>query len=123
MASVKCPQCGLVNWNTASACERCGNEIASGVSQVESLVDDASAGVDTGRWSNVSAINREREEIVAEPPRTPERAASLAIPQQRQYTYKMVQIAPSLIVNANQHTGQEAANYLESIVNQWASAG
>jgi len=30
MASVKCPECGLVNWRTAANCKRCGLAIAGG---------------------------------------------------------------------------------------------
>lgn len=41
----------------------------------------------------------------------------------RDYTYKMVQMAPSLVVQAGQQQGQEAANHLEELVNQWAAAG
>jgi len=41
----------------------------------------------------------------------------------RNYVYKMIQIAPSLIINAKQEQGQEAANHLEGVVNQWAAAG
>ena len=29
MSSVKCPQCGLVNWSTAPECKRCGALIAT----------------------------------------------------------------------------------------------
>lgn len=58
-----------------------------------------------------------------EPPRPLDLAAPQPQRRQGRYTYKMLQIAPSLIVNASQHQGQEAANYLESIVNQWAAAG
>lgn len=43
--------------------------------------------------------------------------------QPRPYRYKMIQIAPALIVQAHQEQGQEAANHLEGIVNQWAAAG
>lgn len=43
--------------------------------------------------------------------------------QERQYAYKMVQIAPSLIVNARDVRGQEAATYLEGVVNEWSAAG
>ena len=39
------------------------------------------------------------------------------------YTYKMVQIAPSLVVSAQHQQGQEAAYHLEALVNQWAAAG
>lgn len=41
----------------------------------------------------------------------------------RNYVYKMIQVAPSLIVQSHQEQGQEAANYLEQIVNQWAATG
>jgi len=41
----------------------------------------------------------------------------------RDYTYKMVQIAPSLVVKAGQQQGQEAAQHLETLVNQWATLG
>lgn len=30
MTSVKCPQCGLVNWSTAANCKRCGLAVANG---------------------------------------------------------------------------------------------
>ena len=30
MTSVKCPQCGLVNWSTAANCKRCGLAVADG---------------------------------------------------------------------------------------------
>jgi hypothetical protein len=29
MTSVKCPQCGLVNWSTAESCKRCGLPVAA----------------------------------------------------------------------------------------------
>ena len=44
-------------------------------------------------------------------------------PSPRSYRYKMIQIAPSLVVNAQVVQGQEAAQHLEGIVNQWAAAG
>ncbi len=31
MTSVKCPQCGLVNWSTAESCKRCGLAVADGL--------------------------------------------------------------------------------------------
>jgi hypothetical protein len=35
----------------------------------------------------------------------------------------MIQIAPALVVSARAQQGQEAASYLEGIVNQWSAAG
>src|SRR5258706_12714330 len=45
MTSVKCPQCGLVNWSTAESCKRCGLAVADGLAndqQMEQAQSDAS---------------------------------------------------------------------------------
>jgi hypothetical protein len=39
------------------------------------------------------------------------------------YTYKMVQVPPSISVRAKDYRGGEAATYLESVVNQYAAKG
>lgn len=39
------------------------------------------------------------------------------------YIYKMIQIPPNISVQAKYHQGNEAASYLESLVNQWAEQG
>jgi hypothetical protein len=39
------------------------------------------------------------------------------------YKYKMVQIPPNIAVQMKAHKGNEAAAYLESIVNEYASDG
>ena len=39
------------------------------------------------------------------------------------YEYKMVQIPPNISVAEKQHKGNEAAAYLEKIVNQYAKEG
>lgn len=119
---MKCQKCGLVNWGTATACERCGHVLASGAGQA-GPAEDAAPADGTSRWSSVSAINREREETQTEVSRQLDLATPRPQGRRGPYTYKMVQIAPSLVVNASQHRGQEAAEYMESIVNEWAAAG
>lgn len=39
------------------------------------------------------------------------------------YEYKMVQIPPNIAVEMKKHKGNEAAAYLESVVNKYASQG
>lgn len=39
------------------------------------------------------------------------------------YEYKMVQIPPNIAVEMKKHKGNEAAAYLESVVNKYASEG
>jgi hypothetical protein len=39
------------------------------------------------------------------------------------FIYKMVQIPPAISVQAKVHTGNEAAAYLESVVNELAAQG
>ena len=39
------------------------------------------------------------------------------------YTYKMVQVPPSISVRSKDFRGGEAAAYLESVVNQYAAQG
>jgi hypothetical protein len=39
------------------------------------------------------------------------------------YQYKMVQVPPNIQIQAKQHKGNEAAAYLENIVNTHASEG
>lgn len=39
------------------------------------------------------------------------------------YQYKMVQIPPGIAVRASEHRGNEAAAYLEEIVNDYAEEG
>lgn len=39
------------------------------------------------------------------------------------YVYKMVQVPPNIEVQANKHRGNEAAVYLETVVNEYASEG
>jgi hypothetical protein len=39
------------------------------------------------------------------------------------YVYKMVQIPPNISVQAKNHIGNEAASYLESVVNQMSEQG
>lgn len=39
------------------------------------------------------------------------------------YQYKMVQVPPSIEVQAKQHKGNEAAAYLEGVVNTYAKDG
>jgi len=39
------------------------------------------------------------------------------------FTYKMVQIPPNIVVSNKSKTGQDAADYLESVVNEWAGKG
>lgn len=39
------------------------------------------------------------------------------------YEYKMVQIPPNIVVEMKKHKGNEAAAYLESVVNKYASEG
>lgn len=39
------------------------------------------------------------------------------------YEYKMVQIPPNIAVQMKAHKGNEAAAYLESVVNKYASEG
>ena len=39
------------------------------------------------------------------------------------YVYKMVQVPPNIEVKANKHRGNEAAVYLETVVNEYASEG
>jgi hypothetical protein len=39
------------------------------------------------------------------------------------YEYKMVQVPPAIQVSAKEHKGNEAAEYLESKVNEMASQG
>lgn len=39
------------------------------------------------------------------------------------YVYKMVQVPPNIEVKANKHRGNEAAVYLETVVNDYASEG
>lgn len=39
------------------------------------------------------------------------------------YSYKMVQIPPNIVVASKKSTGQDAAEYLENIVNEWAAKG
>lgn len=39
------------------------------------------------------------------------------------YEYKMVQIPPNVAVEVKKHIGNEAAVYLESVVNKYASQG
>lgn len=39
------------------------------------------------------------------------------------YTYKMVQIAPTLSVKEKERRGNELAKYLESVVNEYAADG
>ncbi len=39
------------------------------------------------------------------------------------YEYKMVQIPPNIAVQMKAHKGNEAAAYLESVVNEYASKG
>jgi hypothetical protein len=39
------------------------------------------------------------------------------------YEYKMIQMPPTIAVQAKAAHGQEAAAYLENVVNEWASRG
>ncbi|WP_416424308.1 DUF4177 domain-containing protein [Pseudomonas sp. App30] len=39
------------------------------------------------------------------------------------YTYKMVQVPPTIQVQASKHRGNEAALYLQHVVNQHAAEG
>jgi hypothetical protein len=39
------------------------------------------------------------------------------------YEYKMVQIPPNIAVDMKKHKGNEAAAYLESVVNKYAQQG
>jgi len=39
------------------------------------------------------------------------------------FEYKMVQVPPNISVQAKEHKGNEAAAYLEGVVNQYASDG
>ncbi|MGH8383846.1 DUF4177 domain-containing protein [Pseudomonas sp.] len=39
------------------------------------------------------------------------------------FEYKMVQVPPNVEVQAKQHKGNEAAAYLETVVNQYAKQG
>lgn len=39
------------------------------------------------------------------------------------YEYKMVQIPPNIAVKMKKHKGNEAAEYLENVVNEYASQG
>ena len=39
------------------------------------------------------------------------------------YEYKMIQMPPTISVQAKEARGQEAAFYLENVVNQWAAQG
>jgi len=39
------------------------------------------------------------------------------------YTYRMVQVPPSIVVQENAHQGNEAAAYLQTIVNEESKAG
>lgn len=39
------------------------------------------------------------------------------------YKYKMIQIPPNISVQMKAHKGNEAAAYLESVVNEYASQG
>jgi hypothetical protein len=39
------------------------------------------------------------------------------------YTYKMVQVPPTISIRARDYRGGEAAAYLESVVNQYAVQG
>lgn len=39
------------------------------------------------------------------------------------YSYKMVQIPPNIEVEQKNHSGNEAAAYLEGVVNQYAADG
>jgi hypothetical protein len=39
------------------------------------------------------------------------------------YIYKMVQVPPTIAVQAKDHRGNEAAVYMESVVNQMANEG
>lgn len=39
------------------------------------------------------------------------------------YTYKMIQLPPNISVDATSQTGREAADYLESVVNDMAGKG
>jgi hypothetical protein len=39
------------------------------------------------------------------------------------YKYKMVQIPPTIVVKGREYQGQEAAHYLESLVNEMAAQG
>lgn len=39
------------------------------------------------------------------------------------YVYKMVKVPPNIEVQAGKHRGNEAAVYLETVVNEYASEG
>ena len=39
------------------------------------------------------------------------------------FEYKMIQIPPNITVQAKEARGNEAAAYLEQVVNQWAAQG
>ena len=123
MPSMKCQHCGLVNWGTAPACERCGSPLDSSARQIDSTVDNTPTSAGGDRGSSISAANQEKGDLGRASQPLPVLSSPTAAPTDGRYVYKMVQIAPSLVVQARQHRGQEAANYLESVVEQWAALG
>jgi hypothetical protein len=59
---------------------------------------------------------------------TPEDLATTAPTQianfpQASYEYGMIQIPPNIHLSTNRNDGQEAARYLQNIVNEWAAKG
>ena len=44
-------------------------------------------------------------------------------PKVMRYSYKMIQIPQAIIVKEKEHKGQEAAAYLQRVVDEWAQKG
>jgi hypothetical protein len=93
METLECKFCGYRISATATECDRCGGGTSYGV-----MLED------------------ERTEIESV-------GASHALNVQQKYEYRMVQIPPSIVIKQSHTTGNEAALYLERVVNEQAKKG
>lgn len=109
--NLKCPQCGLVNWESTTVCERCGAKL-SNVQQTES------AKPMSGLASDITQVSSAPPPVYS----SPESPAAFAR-RRVEFEYQMLQVPPTISVKAKEARGNEAAYYLQYVVNEQAAKG
>ena len=93
MGTVECKFCGHIISATATECEHCGGGTPYGVMIEEKRTD-------------LESVSESR-----------------AVEKKQKYEYRMVQIPPNITVKQKEAKGNEAAFYLQRIVNEQARQG
>ena len=118
MSSKRCDACGLVNFIEASECKRCGATVFSPIAS------------DTQSPRSTSFPGPPQSAPLQPMPGPPGQHPAPVQPQQWRgnmapppYEYKMIQIPPSITVQAGREQGNEYAIFLQNIANEQAAQG